>query len=136
MSPLKIGFVSLGQGPRPDLESLHERLFTAYGLNVVPVWEHILDGLTEAVLPPAEEALDLVQDSIAAPTRLETTLYTRHESIPFTRIGPAQCATAQGREARTTKTISLPPGDSRPFRRQSSLRAAQGGGLGPLAAPS
>lgn len=54
MSPLKIGFVSLGQGPRPDLESLHERLFTAYGLNVVPVWEHILDGLTEAELQSME----------------------------------------------------------------------------------
>lgn len=48
--PLKIGFISLGQGPRPDLEALHHRLFAAHGIDILPVWEHVLDGLTDAGL--------------------------------------------------------------------------------------
>ncbi|NSZ66148.1 AroM family protein (plasmid) [Agrobacterium tumefaciens] len=55
-SPLKIGFVSLGQGPRPDLEALHERLFGVHGLNIVPLWDHVLDGVTGAELRTMEAA--------------------------------------------------------------------------------
>lgn len=58
-SPLKIGFVSLGQGPRPDLESLHERLFAVHGLSIVPVWEHVLDGMTDAELRAMEAAAEM-----------------------------------------------------------------------------
>jgi protein AroM len=54
MSPLpaslRIGCVSLGQGPRPDLEDLHLRLFGALGRKVELVWRHVLDGISDVDL--------------------------------------------------------------------------------------
>lgn len=49
-SPLRIGCISLGQGPRPDLEDLHLRLFAALGRQVELVWRHALDGISDADL--------------------------------------------------------------------------------------
>lgn len=49
-SPLRVGCVSLGQGPRPDLEDLHQRLFSALGRRVELVWRHVLDGISDADL--------------------------------------------------------------------------------------
>ena len=56
--PLRIGFVSLGQGPRPDLDALHNRLFAAHGFEIVPVWEHVLDNLTATELQAIEAAAE------------------------------------------------------------------------------
>lgn len=92
MSPLKVGFVSLGQGPRPDLESLHERLFTAYRFNVVPVWEHILDGLTEAELQAMEA------DASAPAIRA-----LHHQADADRSVGPPGMSTWFDREALTAR---------------------------------
>lgn len=46
LTRIRIGCVSLGQGPRPDLEDLHQRLLTGYGRSVELVWRHVLDGMT------------------------------------------------------------------------------------------
>lgn len=45
-SKQRIGCISLGQGPRADLEDLHQRLFAAQGRSVELVWKHVLDGFT------------------------------------------------------------------------------------------
>lgn len=49
-STIRIGFVSLGQGPRPDLEAMHQRLFAARGYWLDSVWAHVLDGLSAGEL--------------------------------------------------------------------------------------
>jgi hypothetical protein len=46
----KIGFVSLGQGPRPDLNDYHHRLLAKAGIDASIVWRHALDGLAESEL--------------------------------------------------------------------------------------
>ena len=46
----KIGFVSLGQGPRPDLDDYHRRLLAKAGIDAILVWRHALDGLAESEL--------------------------------------------------------------------------------------
>jgi len=44
--PVRIGCVSLGQGPRPDLDDMHRRLFAGHGRAVEIVWRHVLDDLS------------------------------------------------------------------------------------------
>jgi protein AroM len=45
-----IGFVSLGQGPRPDLNDYHRRLLAKAGIEATIVWRHALDGVSESDL--------------------------------------------------------------------------------------
>lgn len=52
LRPIRLGFVSLGQGPRPDLEALHQRIFRALGFDLEAVWAHVLDGLDDAACAP------------------------------------------------------------------------------------
>lgn len=92
MSPLRIGFVSLGQGPRPDLEALHEHLFAAHGLNVLPVWEHILDGQTETELQGMKAGADA--PAIRA---------LHHRADADRRVGPPEMNTWFDREALTVR---------------------------------
>ena len=49
-----IGFISLGQGPRADLDQLHRRVMRQIGCEARIVWRHALDGLSP------EEVGDLV----------------------------------------------------------------------------
>lgn len=57
--PVRLGLMSLGQGPRPEYELLHKRLFAGLGLVVEPVSRHVLDELTtneiEALAATADE---------------------------------------------------------------------------------
>lgn len=46
----KIGFVSLGQGPRLDLDSYHQRLLEQTGIKARVIWRHVLDGLSHEAL--------------------------------------------------------------------------------------
>lgn len=46
VTTIRIGCVTLGQGPRPDLADLHSRLFAAHGRQVEFVWRHALDDLS------------------------------------------------------------------------------------------
>jgi len=41
----RIGFISLGQGPRPDLDAFHRELMAKAGRDIGIVWRHALDGL-------------------------------------------------------------------------------------------
>lgn len=41
----RIGFISLGQGPRPDLDTFHRTLLASAGRDVEIVWRHALEGI-------------------------------------------------------------------------------------------
>jgi len=41
----RIGFISLGQGPRPDLDTFHRELLAKAGRDIGIVWRHALEGL-------------------------------------------------------------------------------------------
>src|SRR5262249_10479589 len=58
-------------------------LETAADVAVLPGMPEHLDRLAKAVLATAELALDLLEDAVAAPTRLEPALYTSHVCLPF-----------------------------------------------------
>lgn len=47
---VRLGLISLGQGPRPEYELLHRRLFAELGLAIEPVSRHVLDGVPAAAL--------------------------------------------------------------------------------------
>jgi protein AroM len=46
----RIGFVSLGQGPRPDLEAYHDHLLSKAGIEATIIWRHALDPISADVL--------------------------------------------------------------------------------------
>jgi hypothetical protein len=59
---VRLGLVSLGQGPRPEYDLLHRRLFAGLGLAIEPVSRHVLDGLSASEIAalaadPAEPAI-------------------------------------------------------------------------------
>lgn len=58
---VRLGLVSLGQGPRPEYDTLHRRLFAGLGLAIEPVSRHVLDGLSAAEI----DALAAVDDEPA-----------------------------------------------------------------------
>ncbi len=54
MNRPRIGLITLGQGPRPEFERLHHRLFRTLGLEVDIVSRHALDGIENAELQRLE----------------------------------------------------------------------------------
>ncbi len=65
----RIGFVSLGQGPRPDLDAVHRRILAALSLDVDIVWRHALDHHAEAVVAPrrAVDGMPAISSNIRQP---------------------------------------------------------------------